>query len=114
MVGTHGGRVDRPSVWPWLVPVAALVAGTLFASSVRASQGEDLRPDQGKLPDLIRSATRSNEDHQGQLAELQAKVDAATARLRPGRPADPAAGAPVQRARARGRSHTRRRAGRAR
>ncbi len=84
MVGTHGGRVDRPSVWPWLVPVAALVAGTLFASSVRASQGEDLRPDQGKLPDLIRSATRSNEDHQGQLAELQAKVDASTARLAPG------------------------------
>ncbi len=84
MVGTHGGRVDRPSVWPWLVPVAALVAGTLFASSVRASQGEDLRPEQGKLPDLIRSANRSNEDHQGQLAELQAKVDAATARLAPG------------------------------
>ncbi len=84
MVGTHGGRVDRPSVWPWLVPVAALVAGTLFASSVRASQGEDLRPDQGKLPDLIRSQTRSNEDRQGRLAELQAKVDASTARLAPG------------------------------
>ena len=84
MVGTHGGRVDRPSVWPWLVPVAALVAGTLFASSVRASQGQDLRPDQGKLPDLIRSQTRSNEEHEAQLAELQAKVDASTARLAPG------------------------------
>ena len=84
MVGTHGGRVDRPSVWPWLVPVTALLAGTLFASSVRASQGEDLRPDQGKLPDLIRSQTRSNEEREGQLAELQAKVDASTARLAPG------------------------------
>ena len=84
MVGTHGGRVDRPSVWPWLVPVTALVAGTLFASSVRASQGEDLRPDQGKLPDLIRIQTRSNEERQGQLAERQPKVDASTARLAPG------------------------------
>ena len=48
MAGTHAGRVDRPSPWPWLVPVAALVAGTLFASSVRASQGEDLRTDQAQ------------------------------------------------------------------
>ena len=110
MVGTHGGRVDRPSVWPWLVPVAALVAGTLFASSVRASQGEDLRPDQGKLPDLIRSQTRTNEERAAQLAELQAKVDASTARLAPGDLRDPAARAPGQRARPGGGSHARRRA----
>ena len=28
MAGTHAGQVNRPSPWPWLVPVAALVAGT--------------------------------------------------------------------------------------
>ena len=84
MVGTHGGRVDRPSVWPWLVPVAALVAGTLFASSVRASQGEDLRTDQAQLPDLIRAQNRTNETRAADLDDLQGQVDEATAGLAPG------------------------------
>ncbi|MGB7817792.1 MAG: DUF881 domain-containing protein [Ornithinibacter sp.] len=84
MAGTHGGRVDRPSAWPWLVPVVALVAGSLFASSVRASQGQDLRTDQVVLPDLIRERTRSNEARSVRLDELQAQVDAATAALAPG------------------------------
>ena len=84
MVGTHAGRVNRPSPWPWLVPVAALVAGTLFASSVRASQGQDLRTDQAQLPDLIRAQNRTNETRAGQLDDLQGKVDEATAALAPG------------------------------
>jgi len=50
VAGTHEGRVDRRSAWPWLVPVVALVAGSLFASSVRASQGQDLRTGQKVLP----------------------------------------------------------------
>jgi uncharacterized protein YlxW (UPF0749 family) len=82
--GTHAGRVDRPSPWPWLVPVAALVAGSLFASSVRASQGENLRTDQAQLPDLIRAQNRTNEQRAGTLDDLQAKVDAQTAALAPG------------------------------
>ena len=81
---SHGGRVDRPSPWPWLVPVTALVAGTLFASSVRASQGSDLRPDQAMLPDLIRSQNRTNEARSDRLGELQGQVDASTAALAPG------------------------------
>ena len=84
MPGTHAGRVDRPSPWPWLVPVAALVAGSLFASSVRASQGENLRTDQAQLPDLIRAQNRTNEQRAGALDDLQAKVDAQTAALAPG------------------------------
>ena len=84
MAGTHAGRVNRPSPWPWLVPVAALVAGTLFASSVRASQGEDLRTDQAQLPDLIRAQNRTNETRATQLDELQGQVDRATAGLAPG------------------------------
>jgi uncharacterized protein YlxW (UPF0749 family) len=82
--GTHAGRVDRPSPWPWLVPVAALVAGSLFASSVRASQGENLRTDQAQLPDLIRAQNRTNESRAGQLGDLQGRVDEATAALAPG------------------------------
>ena len=84
MPGTHVRRVDRPSPWPWLVPVAALVAGALFASSVRASQGGDLRTDQAQLPDLIRAQTRTNEQRAGTLDTLQAQVDAQTAALAPG------------------------------
>ena len=84
MRGTHAGRVARPSPWPWLVPVVALVAGSLFASSVRASQGEDLRTDQAQLPDLIRAQNRTNEVRAGELDELQARVDAETASLAPG------------------------------
>ncbi|HET6967137.1 MAG TPA: DUF881 domain-containing protein [Ornithinibacter sp.] len=84
MSGTHAGRVERPSPWPWLVPVVALVAGSLFASSVRASQGQDLRTDQAQLPDLIRAQTRTNEDRASRLDELQAEVDSETANLAPG------------------------------
>jgi len=84
VVGTHGGRVDRPSPWPWLVPVAALVAGALFASSVRASEGGDLRPEQGELPDLIRAQNRTNEQHASRLNDLQSQVDEATAAMAPG------------------------------
>jgi uncharacterized protein YlxW (UPF0749 family) len=84
MPGTHGGRVDRPSPWPWLVPVAALVAGALFASSVRASESGALRPEQGELADLIRAQNRTNEEYASRLNELQAKVDEETAALAPG------------------------------
>jgi uncharacterized protein YlxW (UPF0749 family) len=66
------------------VPVVALVAGALFASSVRASQGEDLRTDQAQLPDLIRAQNRTNEVRAGELDDLQAQVDAETASLAPG------------------------------
>jgi uncharacterized protein YlxW (UPF0749 family) len=84
VAGTHAGRVIRPSPWPWLVPVAALVAGTLFASSVRASQGQDLRTDQAELPDLIRAQNRTNEARASRLDDLQGRVDEATAALAPG------------------------------
>src|SRR6478609_2127698 len=66
-------RARTVSPWRWLVPVAALVAGTLFASSVRASQGEDLRTDQAQLPDLIRAQNRTNESRNAQLDDLQAQ-----------------------------------------
>jgi len=64
--------------------VAALVAGTLFASSVRASQGEDRRTNHAQLPDLIRTQNRTNESRNAQLDDLQGQVDQATAGLAPG------------------------------
>ncbi|KRE63541.1 hypothetical protein ASG78_01145 [Nostocoides sp. Soil756] len=84
MAGTHAGRVDRPSPWPWLVPVAALVAGSLFASSVRASEGGQLRADASRLPDLIRQQTLTNEQRSARIQALQAQIDKATAALAPG------------------------------
>ena len=83
-MGTHAGGVRRPSPWPWLVPVAALVAGALFASSVQASQGQDLRSDYAELPDLIREQTRVNADRAGDVDSLRTRVDEATAALAPG------------------------------
>ncbi|GIL37706.1 DUF881 domain-containing protein [Phycicoccus sp. DTK01] len=80
----HAGRVDRPSPWPWLVPVAALVAGALFASSVRASDGEELRTGYTRLPDLIREQTRVNADRAEKVDTLRAQVEDATAALAPG------------------------------
>ena len=84
MAGTHAGRTRRPSPWPWLVPVAALVAGALFASSVRAADGEDLRSDYLRLPDLIREQTEVNTDRADRIDELRSQVDEATAALAPG------------------------------
>lgn len=85
MAGSHaGGRTRRPSPWPWLVPVAALVAGALFASSTNAAQGEDLRSDYTRLPDLIREQTRVNAERASRVDDLQGQVDRATAELAPG------------------------------
>ena len=66
------------------MPVAALVAGTLFASSVRASQGEDLRTDQAQLPDLIRAQTRTNENRNVPARRPAGPGRRATAALAPG------------------------------
>jgi uncharacterized protein YlxW (UPF0749 family) len=84
VAGTHAGQTRRPSPWPWLVPVAALLAGALFASSVRAADGHDLRADYARLPDLIRRQTEVNADRQTRVDQLQTQVDEATAALAPG------------------------------
>ena len=84
MTGTHAGRTRHPSPWPWLVPVTALLAGALFASSVNAADGHDLRTDYARLPDLIREQTRVNEQRQATVDELQSEVDSITAALAPG------------------------------
>ena len=111
MAGTHAGRVNRPSPWPWLVPVAALVAGTLFASSVRASQGEDLRTDQAQLPDLIRAQNRTNETGPRTARRPAGQGRRGHRGAGPRRPRDPEARAPGQRDRHGRRPHPGARAG---
>jgi len=67
----------RPlSAWGALVPVVALLAGLLFATSVQTAQGTDLRGGEvTELSELI-DQRRSSTDHQAdQLGALQRQVE---------------------------------------
>ncbi|GAB4081204.1 DUF881 domain-containing protein [Modestobacter muralis] len=69
-------RVDP---WTALVPVVALVAGLIFATSGTTAQGTDLRAGQSsQLTDLIAQREASVADQQATLAGLQADVQALT------------------------------------
>ena len=69
----------RLSPWTALVPVVALVAGFLFATSGTTAQGTDLRAGQtSQLTDLIAQREASVAEQQATLAELQTDVEALT------------------------------------
>ena len=75
----RSGRLSRLSPWTALVPVVALVAGFLFATSGTTAQGTDLRAgDSSQLTDLIAQREASVTDQQAALAELQQRVQALT------------------------------------
>jgi uncharacterized protein YlxW (UPF0749 family) len=68
-------RGRRPSGWGALVPVVALAAGLLFATSGRAAQGTDLRA--GEIADLSQLIEQRSHDQalrREQLADLEAQV----------------------------------------
>ena len=72
-------RGRRPSVWTVLVPVVALLAGLLFATSGRTAQGTDLRAGETtELSELIRSRNRVVARQDQQLADLQRQVQRLT------------------------------------
>jgi uncharacterized protein YlxW (UPF0749 family) len=72
-------RVGRPSGWTVLVPVVALAAGLLFATSGRTAQGTDLRAgDVTELSELIAQRETVIARQGGQLADLQEQVDRLT------------------------------------
>src|SRR5687768_13928242 len=72
-------RGRRPSVWTVLVPVVALLAGLLFATSGRTAQGTDLRAgDTTELSELIRQRNQVVARQDEQLAELQSEVERLT------------------------------------
>jgi uncharacterized protein YlxW (UPF0749 family) len=69
----------RPSVWAVLVPVVALAAGLLFATSERTAQGTDLRGGEViQLSGLIEQRNNSNARQQQELAGLQHQVQQLT------------------------------------
>jgi uncharacterized protein YlxW (UPF0749 family) len=77
------GRWTRAqlSAWGALVPVVALAAGLLFATSGRTAQGTDLRAGEvTELSELIDQRGEVIARQNEQLAELQAEVDRLTQR----------------------------------
>jgi uncharacterized protein YlxW (UPF0749 family) len=69
----------RPSLWTLLVPVVALVAGLLFATSSRTALGTDLRAgESSQLTGLIDQRESSVARQQDELALLQGQVQELT------------------------------------
>ncbi|WP_068249408.1 DUF881 domain-containing protein [Janibacter corallicola] len=65
----------RPTAWSALVPVIALGAGVLFATSGTAARGTDLRTEQTGLSEVIRDRTIENERSEEQVQEVRSQVD---------------------------------------
>jgi uncharacterized protein YlxW (UPF0749 family) len=74
----------RPTFWSAAVPLVALGAGILFATSASTAEGTDLRSSAQELPDLIREQTRRNAEAQAQVRGLQGEVDRLSADQAPG------------------------------
>ena len=69
----------RPSAWSVMVPVVALAAGLLFATSGTTAHGGDLRGGEvSELRGLIAQRNRTLALQNEQLAELQAQVEELT------------------------------------
>jgi uncharacterized protein YlxW (UPF0749 family) len=72
-------RGRRTSPWAALVPVVALAAGVLFATSGRTAQGDDLRAgDITELSELIGQREQDVAAQQDQLAALEQQVQRIT------------------------------------
>ena len=74
----------RPSAWSAVVPLVAIGAGILFATSAATANGTDLRSSAGDLPGVIRDQTRDNAVAAEQLRRLRAEVDRLSAQQAPG------------------------------
>jgi uncharacterized protein YlxW (UPF0749 family) len=74
----------RPSPWSVAVPIVAVLAGILFATSGTAAQGRSLRADAAGLPDIIREKTQDNARMTRELQRLTTEVDELTHAGAPG------------------------------
>jgi len=75
-------RPKNPGLWRALVPVIALLAGLLAATTARTARGTDLRSaGRTNLTDLIRQAETKVAADDNLLRQLQSQVAAATDRL---------------------------------
>ncbi len=68
----------RMTIWTLLVPVVALLAGALFATSSATAAGGSLRNDNGSIAELIRRGTATNAKDSVRLDELQGQIDTLT------------------------------------
>lgn len=74
----------RPTGWSAFVPVIAVGAGLLFATSSSTARGTDLRPEAVDLPDVIRERTLENERSGERAESLRTEVDQLTREAAPG------------------------------
>ncbi|NYF98215.1 DUF881 domain-containing protein [Janibacter cremeus] len=74
----------RPTRWSALVPVIAVGAGLLFATSGATARGTDLRAESADLPGIIREGTRENERASKRVEGLRADIDRLTREAAPG------------------------------
>lgn len=75
---------SRPTAWSALVPVIALGAGLLFATSSATARGTDLRAESADLPGLIQEGARENERAGQRVEALRADIDRLTREAAPG------------------------------
>ena len=79
------GVPKRRARWALIVPLVAAAAGLLFATSAQTSHGTDLRSSgRSDLVDVVRAQDRAVRLHAAAVQQLQAEVDALTARAAPG------------------------------
>jgi uncharacterized protein YlxW (UPF0749 family) len=84
-VHLHLGRPWWLWGWAAVVPVVAVGAGLLFATSAQISQGTDLRSSgRSDLVDVVRAQDRAVRERAASVQQLQGEVDALTARAAPG------------------------------
>lgn len=73
----------RPTGWSALVPVIALGAGLLFATSGTTARGTDLRAESADLPGIIQERTRENERANQRVEALRADIGRLTREAAP-------------------------------
>ena len=79
------GMPKKLGRWAAIVPLVAAAAGLLFATSAQTSQGTDLRSSgRSDLADVVRAQDHAVAVRAVAVQQLQAEVDALTARAAPG------------------------------
>jgi uncharacterized protein YlxW (UPF0749 family) len=82
LLGRRSAHGRRPGIWQLLVPVVALLAGLLGATTAHTARGTDLRSaGRTNIPDLIRQAENRVAAENEQVKQLQGEVAGETNRL---------------------------------
>ena len=75
----------RLNGWAAVVPLVAVGAGLMFATSAQTSAGTDLRSSgRSDLVDVVRGQDRAVRERQAVVQQLQREVDSLTAQMAPG------------------------------